>query len=146
MKQSRGITVPRGWDLDQRQDAQQNWLSKTRLAVGERGLQFCRNYRIYWFVLAHSLQHTFHSLQKKKYNYNISYSLVWPSRFKYWTYKFVSINFGTHRTRMQQWWKYLTGESTGSDITVSQCHFARHKPHMDCPGTEPRLPRWEAGE
>jgi hypothetical protein len=42
-------------EVDQRQEAQNNCLSKTRLQVEERGLHFCRKCRIYWFVLAHSL-------------------------------------------------------------------------------------------
>jgi hypothetical protein len=33
-----------------------------------------------------------------------------------------------------------------SEKNLSQCHFVRHKSHMDWPWHEPRCPWWEAGD
>jgi hypothetical protein len=38
---------------------------------------------------------------------------------------------------------FLVMEHSGK--TLSHCHFAHHKSHMDWPGIEPGPLRWEAG-
>jgi hypothetical protein len=38
------------------------------------------------------------------------------------------------------------GKPKYSGKTLFKCHFVHHKSHMDCPGIEPGLPRWEAGD
>jgi len=97
-------------DLDHRQDAQRNWLSKARLVVGEGRLEFCRNYWTYWFVLAHSLQHTFNSL-RKNHTFIASYAVFYGSPLSYTEITNLSMNYAIHQTSMQQWWSYRTEEN-----------------------------------
>jgi hypothetical protein len=44
-----------------------------------------------------------------------------------------------------RWNEIDKGKPKYSEKTLSQCHFVRHKSHMDWPGIEPGSPLWEAG-
>jgi hypothetical protein len=47
---------------------------------------------------------------------------------------------------MKQWWNDdWQKEPKYVEKKLPQYHFVHQKSHMDCPGTEPRLPCWEAG-
>jgi uncharacterized protein Usg len=40
---------------------------------------------------------------------------------------------------MEQWWNYYKIKPKYRERNISQCQFAFHKFHMDCPWTEPRV-------
>jgi hypothetical protein len=45
----------------------------------------------------------------------------------------------------QRWNDTDRGKPKGSEWSLSQCRFTHYKSHIDWPGSEPRPPRWEAG-
>ena len=44
-----------------------------------------------------------------------------------------------------EWYWQRNPEVLGQEL-VSAMYFVHHKSHMERPGTEPRLPRWEGGD
>jgi hypothetical protein len=45
-----------------------------------------------------------------------------------------------------KWNEIERGKLKYSGKNLSQCHYVRHKSHMDLAGIEPRPPRWEDGD
>jgi hypothetical protein len=46
----------------------------------------------------------------------------------------------------RRWNDIDRGKPKKSEKNLSQCHFIKHKSHMDWRGREPGNPRWEVGE
>ena len=57
------------------------------------------------------------------------------------------ISFLCFSTLMDHWWNEIDrGKPKYSEKNVSQCHFVRHKFHMDRSGIEPGSTKLEAGD
>jgi hypothetical protein len=54
--------------------------------------------------------------------------------------------FSYFRVMEHRWNETDRGKPKYSRKNLSQCHFVRHKSHMDLPGIETVPPRWEAGD